>query len=562
MAGRILDNEFDNYSYIVGIDFGTTFSGCSYIYIKSSINEIFDITDWPKRSGYIYPKVPTVLFYEQNSKNLIAWGYDAIQRAKRPDTMGVLIDKFKLHLDHSQTYPALPNGLTVLEVITDYLREFNLYIHTCLKDKLGVIYNSSNFKYCLTVPAIWDDQAKAIMREAAVLAGIVDRSDNPDRLILTSEPEAASLYCEKKSGQFNLKHGQRFMICDAGGGTLDLIVFEIDTSSGDASLREVTKGSGSTCGSTFLDRNMRDLIIKRFGTYADGNKEIIDNLIDHFVASTKPQFDDEDDEFFTIPISLGLNEEILANIGVADGRLQVTVDELREDVFEPVVKQVLDLISDQINQSRTQIDAIFLVGGFGQSRYLGRRVKEIFKPKVGSIYVPSRGEMAVVRGAVMFGMDPNKVTHRILRRTYGLRCGSIFDALRDPPEKKYIDYDGVTRCHDRFSIFATKGESMAVNKCVSNEYFVFYPGPFNSDLFAYDFDGSSPRYTTDLGVRKVAKFSKELSIFTNVKLGDKIFFTTNMYFGKTEIMIETLIRGEKFTYTSSFASHELEKTSS
>ncbi|KAG1437703.1 hypothetical protein G6F55_014055 [Rhizopus delemar] len=91
------------------------------------------------------------------------------------------------------------------------------------------------------------------MREAAIRANIINRWDHPSRLMLISEPEAAALYCEKKCDQFNLGHGQRFLICDAGGGTVDLIVFEIDDSGEKRALKEVTKGSGDSCGSTFLD---------------------------------------------------------------------------------------------------------------------------------------------------------------------------------------------------------------------------------------------------------------------------------------------------------------------
>jgi molecular chaperone DnaK (HSP70) len=80
---------------------------------------------------------------------------------------------------------------------------------------------------------MWSDRAKATMREAALRAGLINSNDHPDRLMLISEPEAAALYCEKKSEQFNLKHGQRFMICDAGGGTVDLIVFEINEPPGE-----------------------------------------------------------------------------------------------------------------------------------------------------------------------------------------------------------------------------------------------------------------------------------------------------------------------------------------
>jgi molecular chaperone DnaK (HSP70) len=64
---------------------------------------------------------------------------------------------------------------------------------------------------------MWSDRAKATMREAAIKAGLIEENDHRDRLMLISEPEAAALYCEKKCEQFDLRHGDKFMICDAGG---------------------------------------------------------------------------------------------------------------------------------------------------------------------------------------------------------------------------------------------------------------------------------------------------------------------------------------------------------
>lgn len=63
-----------------------------------------------------------------------------------------------------------------------------------------------------------------MMREAAMKAGIIQLDDPLSRLTLISEPEAAARYCERKCDMSNLKHNDKFMIIDAGGGTVDLIV--------------------------------------------------------------------------------------------------------------------------------------------------------------------------------------------------------------------------------------------------------------------------------------------------------------------------------------------------
>ncbi|KAI9006601.1 hypothetical protein CLU79DRAFT_779901 [Phycomyces nitens] len=550
----------DNYSYTVGIDFGTTYSGCSYVYTGDPTEEIHDVTDWPKQGGHVYPKVPSVLLYEPRNKTPIAWGYEAIRKASAPNSQNILVDKFKLLLDPEYSrVNQLPNGLTPLEVISDYLVKFHEYVQDELKRTLGAVYDHSRMKYCLTVPAMWNDHAKAIMREAAIIAGIVNRLDHPDRLLLTSEPEAAALYCEKKSDQFQLGGGQRFMICDAGGGTVDLIVFEIEDSNGSKSLREVTKGSGSSCGSTFLDRRMKDYINRRFTGSNKLKDQAMDYLMKHFINTVKPGWENEEDEFFTLPGGINFEGMDLEASGIIDGKLHIPLEDIRKEIFEPVILQVIELISGQIKQSEKGLSAIFLVGGFGQCKYLHKRVQGVFQKKVESIVVPSRGELAVVRGAVMFGMNPRVVTHRTSRRTYGLRSYKKFDPAIDPENKKVLLPDGRVFCRDGFCVYVNKGDIIESDTCISHAFHVFYPNDTESDLYAYDGDDTVPIYVTQPGVRKVALFPIKMPKFDNVEYGEKIKVNINMYFGQTEIHIETVIKDRVFMCTSAFDAHEIQK---
>jgi len=70
------------------------------------------------------------------------------------------------------------------------------------------------------------------MREAAITAGLVQSSragDNTwrDRLRIITEPEAAAVHCARLSDLHHLKASQNFMVCDAGGGTVDLAVYKV-----------------------------------------------------------------------------------------------------------------------------------------------------------------------------------------------------------------------------------------------------------------------------------------------------------------------------------------------
>ncbi|KAI9277976.1 hypothetical protein BC943DRAFT_364059 [Umbelopsis sp. AD052] len=543
--------SFADYPVIIGIDFGTTFSGCCYAFAQNE--EVIDIVKWPRQHNQVYPKTPTLSLYRRGSPELLDWGHGARRTAMKPNSTDLLLlSKFKLYLDENLHQESLPNGLSVLDVIADYLRVFHQHVCGELQKTFASNYTQDHYRYCLTVPAMWSDRAKSTMREAAIRAGLVSRSDHPDRLMLISEPEAAALYCEKKSEQFNLVHGQRFMICDAGGGTVDLIVFEIDQpEGGKRTLKEVTKGHGGSCGSGFLDMRMREYIKNKFSHHGNINESALENVMDSFVNLIKPEFDGYEDHFLQLPASMGLGDLTDEDIGLENGSLHLPAEELRDYVFEPVVSQVLALIDGQLNQS-PNLEAIFLVGGFGQSNYLFRRVEEVFANRVGMIGVPPRGELAVVRGAVYFGLNPQIVTERVSRRTYGVETRMLYQPGLDPIEYSVVGADNRLFCRQRFSVYVHKGQSVKVDECISKNFVISYPNDTDSDLYAFDGDGPAPRLTTHHLVKKVSQFPIRMPSLDGVKPGDKVNMTIRMFFGLTEIKIECVIRDKIFVFTSSF----------
>ncbi|KAI8647505.1 hypothetical protein BD408DRAFT_408675 [Parasitella parasitica] len=543
--------NYADYPVIIGIDFGTTYSGCCYAFAQNE--EVIDIVKWPKQNNQVYPKTPTLSLYRKGSTQLVEWGHGARRLAMKPNNAdSMLLSKFKLYLDEHLQQTDLGNGLNIIDVIADYLRAFHLHVCTELLKGFAGNYDQTRFRYCLTVPAMWSDRAKATMREAAVRAGLINSTDHPDRLMLISEPEAAALYCEKKSEQFNLRHGQRFMICDAGGGTVDLIVFEINEPPGERrTLKEVTNGHGGSCGSGFLDLRMREYLKRKFSHYHTINDSAMELIMDTFVNVIKPDFDGCEDHYLDLPASMGLGDLTDDEIGLENGALCLPKEELIEYVFEPVIRQVLDLIRGQLAQS-PQLEAIFLVGGFGQSNYLFRRVEDEFANQVGMIGVPPRGELAVVRGAVYFGLNPQIVTERVSRRTYGVETRMLFQEGIDPPEYSVMGGDQKRYCRQRFSVYVHQGQSIKVDECVSKNFVISYPNDTDSDLFAFDGEGQPPRLTSHPLVRKVGNFPIRMPHLDGVKAGEKVNMTIKMYFGLTEIKIECIIRDKSFVFTSSF----------
>jgi hypothetical protein len=100
--------------------------------------------------------------------------------------------------------------------------------------------------------------------------------------------------------------------------------------------------------------------------------------------------------------------------------LKVDYESVKE-MFDPVIDRIITLIDDQLkSSSEEKCSAMFLVGGFSESPYLFRRIKETFEHRVPIIAVPALPIAAIVRGAITYGLNVDIVHDRILKWTYGI----------------------------------------------------------------------------------------------------------------------------------------------
>jgi hypothetical protein len=131
-----------------------------------------------------------------------------------------------------------------------------------------------------------------------------------------------------------------------------------------------------------------------------------------------------------------------------------------KDIFDPVVKEVCDLVQGQVDTLRAKggtVSGIILVGGFGQSDYLYRRLKNHFtsaapppyseRPTSSNIDVRERPSIevmqpvyawtAVVRGAVLRGLEGNMVISRKSRMHYGTSYATVYDEAKHSVSERY-----------------------------------------------------------------------------------------------------------------------------
>ncbi|KAF9995193.1 hypothetical protein BGZ79_011125 [Entomortierella chlamydospora] len=319
-------------------------------------------------------------------------------------------------------------------------------------------------------------------------------------------------------------------------------------------LSEVTKGHGASCGSMFIDLNLGNLLIEKFKRQgAVFPKSVIQTLVETFAYQLKPQFDGEEDMYLALPRSDCFDDiRDPRSIGIDGGYMCLKASELKRVVFEPVVKQVLALIREQLRGAK-RCSAIFMVGGFGSSNYLLDRVKQEFGGVVKTISSPHKPEMAVVCGAVYAGMNPKIVTARITRRCYGIRMSRAFEEGVDPIKFKVMRIDGA-RCEKRFSPIVRKGQKVEVDECVTNSYSFTNEKGMRFSMDIYAIDGNPPRYVTDAGVFELAKVSIPTPFKPWDPIGHKVEILVKMYFGLNEIKAEGLVQGKKYSTSIKFDS--------
>jgi hypothetical protein len=106
------------------------------------------------------------------------------------------------------------------------------------------------------------------------------------------------------------------------------------------------------------------------------------SMIKEFDEFIKPNFSDlaQVDEYFVSTPGIDPTEDN----GIQDGFLIVTRAEVRT-IFEPVVSEVQELVLNQIRDVERvggHIAAVLLVGGFGASDYLRKRLSLCVDPEI------------------------------------------------------------------------------------------------------------------------------------------------------------------------------------
>ena len=328
---------------------------------------------------------------------------------------------------------------------------------------------------------------------------------SPDKLSLILEPEAAAFYCQNMiliqqamyctaKAPFTSKN---FVVVDVGGGTVDIVAYRINLTP-EPHIEVIHHPAGDAWGGTKVNQEFKKLLIdiirdKDFSRYVKTPNEAtnalhmshLNELIYETFEAQKNIFGDKEldnDGQISVHLPYTFFEQYRSNLTSISPKLQENVTlrgiELRitystvKEFYKPVVKGIIESITQVLESSNVKTDTIYLVGGFGGCHYVYEAIKSHFGDRYNYITPDSR-EYAVIKGAVLMRMNPQLIQSRRVDATYGVRVSIPFVEGKHAKEYRYtVNTAGkcCDKCANIFSTFVEKDDIV----CAEDAYMMTY----------------------------------------------------------------------------------------
>ncbi|KAK1337304.1 hypothetical protein QTO34_001930 [Cnephaeus nilssonii] len=399
-----------------------------------------------------------------------------------------------------------------------------------------------------------------------LMEGVGGRTRIESREQLRRSRHSRTFLVESGVGELwaELQAGDRYVVADCGGGTVDLTVHQLEQPHG--TLKELYKASGGPYGAVGVDLAFEQLLGRIFGVdfIATFKRQRPAAWVDLTIAFEARKRTAGPHRAGALNISLPFSfidfyrkqrghnvETALRRSSVnfvkwsSQGMLRMSCEAMNE-LFQPTVRGIIQHIGgeevpvaaqwqpQQLKLSlspsllllpptppphpaeallaRPEVQGVkllFLVGGFAESAVLQHAVQAALGPRGLRVVVPHDVGLTILKGAVLFGQAPGVVRVRRSPLTYGVGVLNRFVDGRHPPDKLLVR-DGRRWCTDVFERFVAAEQSVALGEEVRRSYCPARPGQRRVLINLYCCAAEDARFITDPGVRKCGALNLEL----------------------------------------------------
>ncbi|XP_060607105.1 heat shock 70 kDa protein 12A-like [Ruditapes philippinarum] len=207
--------------------------------------------------------------------------------------------------------------------------------------------------------------------------------------------------------------------------------------------------------------------------------------------------------------------------------------EVFKSFFNVAVTDIITHVRDLINSLQRPVEAILMVGGFSESPILQRAVKDAFQREV-DVITPVDTSLCIMKGAVLFGHQPSKITERISRFTYGVAMTVPF-VKGQHPERKKIKIEMQEMCDDVFDKHVQVGQTVVTGETqITRTYFPSSEKDQGYSIVLYKSTNPDPMFVDEPGCEFVGLYFVERD---SDRRNDSI--DVRLIFGSSDIVVET-----------------------
>ena len=568
-------------STVVAIDFGTAATGYAIAQMPPSGQPITSARVFPFKPGdrgasATEKNVTAVLLEAAGERRVLAFGRAARRRfhEMEPEESRnyLFLEQFKMVLSRPGRVPLLERtvhalGADVAVPLVQAVAKVLEAVRLEAADRLAALsVQPGDVAWVVTVPAIWSDEAKHFMREAAVSAGIVGGASGlpMERLLLCLEPEGAiiaSMVDVAPDVRQRLVVGSGIMVLDCGGGTVDVTVSEV-TGVEPYALKEILPASGDAWGGTLVDAEARkffNALLAPRGAHAVGQLADAASLLSIMDSweQAKSTWDPDDPQRSTAKVeglasvceAIGgavVMAERVAAFNAANGLEGAAAVVYRPRAFAlwlpcelvrtffdacvgPICAHMLQLF-EEADALGYAIKFVFLVGGFAESVYLQRAVRAALTPSqpegyaplpdgagaapcFAELIVPHKPVQVVNRGSALWGLYPTAfIKTRVSRYTYAIALAESYSAaLHDPlPAQSYLfrRADGQAFSTNVLVPLVQRGDVLPLDFSVEREAYPLSKAQLTATFDLYRLKHRLP--PMDLGLRRSFVLKNEM----------------------------------------------------
>ncbi|KAJ1303450.1 hypothetical protein OPQ81_011639 [Rhizoctonia solani] len=523
---------------VVGIDIGTTQSGVAFAFLQNGAKqEIHRIISWPGQEAHNQQgKIPTLVWYDTN-KRAVSFGAEAqsyTTEEQAEDNGWALAKYFKLHLHpsdmqarHELKLDPLPHGVTLRQIYSDFLGYLLKHTRAFFEDRIldgKQIWErySPTMEVVIAHPNGWGIREQAFLRSAAVSAGFATADLAPAKVRFVTEAEASVHFCIHHTNLGTvLQPGTNFVVCDAGGSTVDTTLYSVKSARPILKLEEKRASACVQAGAIFVDFEAEKFFRRTFtnaGLNPDDVEEYTKAGVKDFEGHAKRAFKDEmAEQSVAVAHSRFNNTAIRAR----RGRMAISGSTLKE-FFDVCVKEIVGSVDRQL--TNLNVPYILLVGGFGDSPYIRSEFKKRYEPQGSQVTLTNDStSKAVADGAVIWS-TLSSVYSRAPRYSFGTDASILYNPFLHSRQGRvpYTCVNGEKMVTGMWSQIVQKGVALDSQVVCRESYRHLYSSA-TPDLELYTFDilaysgEDKPEWALDSEEEMLPGFQKSCTIRANLK---------------------------------------------